>query len=150
MGICGYNQKIGAGLNLLFEGMMISMDQKEIDVGSLQALEDEIFELEVMIDKMKDKGTIQDMFVGLDILALYMFKRVKDEIILSPSKTIRSVMEILCPAFVNTIKEAEELRDSFQNKSRSDIYKISEWVVDNINYPNKLPNLDVIDRIEVI
>lgn len=148
MTICGYNRKIGMGLNLLFEGMASAMQEKADLSGTTVALDTEIFELEEMIKILEGHGVIQEMFVGLNIIAKHMFNRVKQDINESNNElSIIDAMENLYPAFVNTIKEAEEYRNKFENPNDVPISDVANWVNDNINYPSKLPNMDEVDTI---
>jgi hypothetical protein len=117
MTICGYNAKIGAGLNLLIEGMASSMDEKAHRVGIIKALDDELFELEEMIRIMEGKGPIQQVFVGLNIFAKQLFLEVKKIALQNPHQSISDIMEDLGPKFVSTIKFAEEYRDTLNEPS---------------------------------
>lgn len=139
MTICGYNAQIGMGLNLLIEGMATAMQEKaEIAEDAIQALDDEISELDIMIEVMKNKGTVQDMFVGLNILAKYLFLEIRREIINSPNSSIPDLCERIGEAFISTVRDAEEYRKTLDvdNSDNLEIKLVAEWVNNNSNYPN--------------
>jgi len=136
MTICGYNAKIGAGLNLLIEGMASSMDEKAHKVGIIKALDDELFELREMIKIMQGNGPIQEVFVGLNIFAERLFSEVKKIAEREPGRTISDIMEDVGPKFVSTIKYAEEFRESLNepsliNNNVVPIQIVANWVNDN-------------------
>ncbi len=136
MTICGYNAKIGAGLNLLIEGMASSMDQKAGKVGTIRALDDELFELQEMINIMQTKGPIQEIFVGLNVFAKQLFLEVRKIALAEPTKSISDIMENIGPKFVSTIKFAEEFRESLNEPSlvKNDevpIQIVANWVNEN-------------------
>jgi hypothetical protein len=136
MAICGYNAKIGAGLNLLIEGMATSMEEKSHRLGALNALNDELFELREMIRIMEGHGPIQQIFIGLNNFAERFFLEVRQRIIDNPELTITKVMEDIGPKFISTIKYAEEYRSSLNEPhliERNDlpIHLVANWVNDN-------------------
>jgi hypothetical protein len=136
MTICGYNAKIGAGLNLLIEGMASSMDEKAMKVGAIKALDDELFELQEMIDIMQNQGPVQEIFVGLNLFAKKLFIEVKEIVLQNPDRSISDIMEDIGPKFVSTIKYAEEFRESLNEPSlvknnEIPIRIVANWVNDN-------------------
>jgi len=136
MAICGYNAKIGAGLNLLIEGMASSMAEKSSRLGAGNALDDELFELREMIRLMAGHGPIQEIFIGLNVFAERLFTEVKIKIKLNPELSIEEVMNEIGPKFVSTIKYAEEYRASLQEESiiengETPIHLVANWVNEN-------------------
>lgn len=136
MAICGYNEKIGLGLNALIEGMASSMEEKALKVGAINALDYELYELQEMIMAMEGKGPIQEIFVGLNIFAQKLFIEVKKELEANPEKTVTSVMEDIRLKFVCTIKSAEAFRESLDEpalirNNKVPIKVLAEWVNEN-------------------
>lgn len=136
MTICGYNTKIGAGLNLLIEGMASSMQEKALKVGTIQALDDELFELREMINIMEANGPIQEIFVGLNIFAERLFVEVKKYAQNNADLSIEEIMMDIGPKFVSTIKYAEGYRESLNEpslirKKEIPIRIVANWVNDN-------------------
>ena len=138
MAICGYNKKIGGGLNMLFDGMIDSMEEKATKINNqIKVLDDEIRELDIMIEKMQNQGVIQDIFIGLNTLAKHFFVEIKKQIELNPNETLRSMADKISPAFIMTIKGAEEYRNDFEkvpNETGDNDYAIklvADWVNEN-------------------
>lgn len=138
MAICGYNYKIGEGLFTLFDGMIDSMEEKVTKTKSqIQVLDDEIRELDIMIDKMRNKGAIQDIFIGLNTFAKHFFIEIRKQILLKPTLTIRTVADKIVPSFIMTVKGAEEFRNNLaHNEAHSkdidfEIKQVADWVNKN-------------------
>ncbi len=137
MAICGYNTKIGSGLKLLFDGMIDSMEEKALKSSEIEALDDEIRELNVMIERIQNQGVIQDIFIGLDILAMHFFIDIRKQLKNNPNESLRSLAEKLAPSFIMTIKGAEEYRNDFEsvpNEKEDQNYAIklvADWVNKN-------------------
>jgi hypothetical protein len=137
MAICGYNKKIGNGLKFLFDGMIDSMEEKALKSNQIKVLDDEIRELNIMIEKMQNQGVIQDIFIGLNTLAKHFFIEIKKQIELNPNETLRSMADKISPAFIMTIKGAEEYRNDFETKPNDTgdedyaIKLVADWVNEN-------------------
>jgi hypothetical protein len=133
MSICGYNEQIGQGLNLLFKGMASSMAEKASKMGAIPALDHELFELRKMIEIMEGKGPIQEIFIGLNKFAEGVFLHVKNMIEVYPLNSITDVMEDIGPKFIFTVKEAEEFRESLDEpallaNNQVPIEVLANWV----------------------
>jgi len=142
MAICGYNKKIGGGLQLLFIGMIDSMEEKAAKIDDeIRVLDDEIRELDIMIDKMRDKGVIQDIFVGLNVLAKHFFIEIRRQLLENSNESIRSISNKLYPAFILTVKGAENYRNALElepvtiDDEDYQIKLVADWV-------NEFGNLD--------
>lgn len=133
MAICGYNEKIGEGLRLLIEGMAMSMQEKADRLGTIQALDDELYELSEMIKRMQGKGPVPEIFIGLDIFAERFFAEVKKVALRDNTAIIADIMADMGPRFIATIKYAEAYRGSFdeanlRNKDVQPIHLVADWV----------------------
>lgn len=140
MAICGYNFKIGNGLNTLFNGMIDSMEEKSVKSNDLKVLDDEIRELEIMIEKMQNQGAIQDIFIGLNTFAKHFFTEIRKQIVLNPSLSLREVADKLAPAFIMTVKGAENFRNELEQTEKQnddidfEIKQVANWVNANGRY----------------
>lgn len=147
MAICGYNKKIGGGLKLLFDGMIDSMEEKATKINDeIKVLDDEIRELNIMIDKMKNQGVIQDIFIGLNTLAKHFFIEIRKQLISDPSESIRSLSDKISPSFILTVKGAEDFRNALESQPKLtedqdyEIKLVADWVNKNgqCNYQKEL------------
>ena len=147
MAICGYNKKIGGGLNILFDGMIDSMEEKALKIqNEIKVLDDEIRELDIMIGKMQNQGVIQDIFIGLNTFAKYFFIEIRQQLLINPNETIRSLADKISPSFILTVKGAEEYRNKLSevpNPTADEDYEIklvADWVNENghCNYNEKI------------
>jgi len=140
MAICGYNKKIGNGLKLLFDGMIDSMEEKAVKSNEIKVLDDEIRELNIMIERMQNQGVIQDIFIGLNTFAKHFFTEIRKQIEINPTESLRSLADKITPAFIMTIKGAEEYRNDFEsipNETGDEDYAIklvADWVNKNGHY----------------
>lgn len=138
MAICGYNKKIGGGLNMLFDGMIDSMEEKATKINNqIKVLDDEIRELDIMIEKMQNQGVVQDIFIGLNTFAKHFFIEIRKQLLINPNETIRRLADKISPSFILTVKGAEEYRNKLSevpNPTDDEDYEIklvADWVNDN-------------------
>jgi len=137
MTICGYNQKIGDALIMLVDGLIDAMERRVTSEGPVTALKVEINELEIMIKTMNGHGTMPDMFVGLNVLALHLFKAAHADIESNSGATIRSSCQNNARAFINTLSDAEAYREDLEVGKLVGIghteliARVAKWVNEN-------------------
>lgn len=109
MGICGYNDKIGDGLRLLFEGMSDALESKSKKRSSLEVVERELIELDQIIGVLKTAPleTLPTMFAGLNFLARALFEHTHEELQKSPERSLTDICEVTCEDFVSLLAETE-------------------------------------------
>lgn len=120
MTFCGYNQKIGDGLALLFEGMADSLTKKASKDSNIRVLKRENIELESMIEVFKTapSDVLAQMFSGLNSMALPMFTLVLEELKTDSSKDLREVCMEIGYSFISLLSRTEK-----QNETMA----LSEW-----------------------
>ena len=140
MAICGYNKKIGVGLQTLFDGMIDSMEEKAFKINNqIKVLDDEIRELDIMIEKMQNQGVVQDIFIGLNTFAKHFFIEIRKQLLVKPNETIRSFADKISPSFILTVKGAEKYRNNLSEVSNPtddedyEIKLVADWVNKNGN-----------------
>jgi hypothetical protein len=109
MTICGYNDKIGEGLRILFEGMIQALHEKAVKSSAEAVMDNEIIELEAMINTLsRAKGkTLPEMFVGLNLLAKPLFERVRANLKSSVNGDLGMECREVGEAFVALLADAE-------------------------------------------
>ena len=111
MSICGYNEMIGQGIRLMVKGMAVELIKKSDETTPKLALERELEELPVLINKMKEKGnsTEIEMFVGLNLLAKALFIFVNDGLSKnSESADLDSLCALGADNFISILEETEK------------------------------------------
>ncbi len=141
MSLCGYNEKIGKGLEFFIEGMADSLNEKTLLRSKEQVLEQELIELENMIDVLKTAthNTSAEMFVGLNMLAQAMFLNVRDKIGKDNNRDLVKTCVEVGKDFINLLARTEEKNKqvplaewnnmAIADKARS----LAGWAVDNSN-----------------
>jgi hypothetical protein len=109
MGICGYNDKIGGGIQLLVEGMIDALEKKAATSTTDEVLALELVELEAMISVLgaTEGETLPTMFAGLDILAKALFSAVRAELLSSRDPNLAVACRRIGGEFVNLLAETE-------------------------------------------
>ncbi|TAK93478.1 MAG: hypothetical protein EPO07_18075 [Verrucomicrobia bacterium] len=133
MSICGYNDKIGQGLQILVEGMIEALEKKAAVTSVSQVLDREIIELDTMITTMrKDGDTLPEMFVGLNILAKALFERVRHNLTESGSDDLAGECRAVAGAFNELLSDAEkrnEEQDHRNAPAEKAARQLAEWVL---------------------
>jgi hypothetical protein len=109
MGICGYNDKIGGGIQLLVEGMIDALEKKAAASTTDEVLALELVELEAMISVLgaTEGETLPTMFAGLDILAKALFSAVRAELLSSRNRSLAVACRRIGGEFVDLLAETE-------------------------------------------
>lgn len=137
MTICGYNDTIGEGLRMLVDGMVEALEKKAESTSVQDVLAREAVELDSMIAVMRNAqgGTLPEMFVGLNLLAKALFRRVQEDLIAQNSEDLggacREVGESFIELLSNTENEYEERR-ALGGKSLSAqecAREVAEWAL---------------------
>lgn len=108
MTICGYNQKMGDGLEVLFQGMYEAVAQKALQEGiEISAvLERELVEIPCINLELKRSFSPElQMFCGLNDIAMPFFAEVLEHI--RSGKDPRTSFSMVLQEFVSTLEHAE-------------------------------------------
>ena len=137
MSICGYNEKIGSGLQTLVEGMVEALEKKAETASVTEVLDREMVELETMIGVMQQAhgAALPEMFVGLNILAKALFEQVRRNLEITKSDQLGAECRLIGQSFVDLLSETEQryeqLRTTDATTSVAESAKqLAEWVLE--------------------
>jgi hypothetical protein len=138
MAICGFNDKIGQGIRLLFEGMIDALEKKAAATSTDEVLQRELVELDNIISVLRTAPgeVLPEMFIALNLLARSLFTNVQNELRSSKSNNLaracREVGDNFIDLLAHTELKSEELRSN-QNGNESiaaDARKLAQWALE--------------------
>ncbi len=138
MAICGFNEKIGEGLQLLVEGMIDALEKKAQTSSSHEVLAREQIELDNIISVLKTAPgeVLPEMFIGLNLLAKSLFTAVQNELRASGSDDLAGACREVGNNFVDLLAQTEmrneELRSHQEgNESVAEsASKLARWALE--------------------
>lgn len=115
--ICGFNDKIGQGLQLLVEGMIEALVKKAQTSSSTEVLSRELIELDNIISVLSEAPGefLPEMFIGLNLLAKSMFVEVQNELQCSGSDDLATACRTVGDEFVSLLAETELRNEELRN-----------------------------------
>lgn len=137
MGICGFNEKIGRGLDLLIEGMIEALEKKVRTSSEEAVLARELIELDNMIAVLEAaKGEVlPEMFVGLDVLAKALFLQVQSDLKSSGNHRLGGACREIGNRFVDLLARTEQMNSGLELESNSKdaiaekARRVAQWAV---------------------
>ena len=117
MAICGYNDRIGEGLQLLVEGMIEALQKKAEMTSSQEVLAREQVELDNIISVLKTAPgeVLPEMFIGLNLLAKSLFSAVQNEMRESGSDDLAGPCREVGNHFVDLLAETEKRNEELRS-----------------------------------
>jgi hypothetical protein len=118
MAICGFNQKIGEGLNLLVEGMIEALEKKAEISSSEEVLARELVELNSIVSVLSTAPgeVLPQMFIGLNLLAKSMFVEVQHELRSDGSDDLASACRKIGNDFVDLLARTEIRNEEIRSR----------------------------------
>lgn len=109
MAICGFNEKIGQGLQLLVEGMIDALEKKAQTSSSKEVLARELVELDNIISVLSTAPgeVLPEMFIGLNLFAKSLFAEVQNELRSSGSDDLAAACREVGNNFVDLLAQTE-------------------------------------------
>lgn len=114
MSICGFNDRIGEGLEALIDGLAVALERKALVNSVAQVLDREMVELDAMIRVLSEESqeTLPGMFIGLNILARALFKQVQSNLQASGSEDLGGECRKVGAAFIRLLADTEERNEA--------------------------------------